>query len=179
MSRLPSAEPSSPAKPVPADPQPAELVPVDASPTEPSSVVPSTAVTLFLCGDVMVGRGIDQILQHPSDPTLHEPHVDNAQQYVRLAEQANGRIPRRAHDDYIWGEALPELKRVAPDWRIINLETAITTSDDFEPRKEVHYRMHPSNVGCLLAPAIDSVVASSARPRAMRWVSPARSAQIR
>ena len=28
------------------------------------------AVTLFLCGDVMLGRGVDQILLHPGDPTL-------------------------------------------------------------------------------------------------------------
>jgi poly-gamma-glutamate capsule biosynthesis protein CapA/YwtB (metallophosphatase superfamily) len=25
-------------------------------------------VTLFLCGDVMLGRGVDQILPHPGDP---------------------------------------------------------------------------------------------------------------
>jgi hypothetical protein len=29
-------------------------------------------ITLFLCGDVMPGRGIDQILPHPGDPRLHE-----------------------------------------------------------------------------------------------------------
>jgi poly-gamma-glutamate capsule biosynthesis protein CapA/YwtB (metallophosphatase superfamily) len=27
-------------------------------------------ITIFLCGDVMIGRGIDQILPHPSDPAL-------------------------------------------------------------------------------------------------------------
>ena len=26
----------------------------------------SESITIFLCGDVMLGRGIDQILQHPS-----------------------------------------------------------------------------------------------------------------
>lgn len=103
----------------------------------------------------MTGRGIDQILQHPGDPTLHEPHVENAQDYVRLAERLHGRIPRRAADDYIWGEALAELERVGPDLRIINLETAVTTSDDFEAMKEVHYRMNPANVGCLRAAGID------------------------
>ena len=34
-----------------------------------------TAITLFLCGDVMTGRGIDQVLPHPGDPRLHEPYV--------------------------------------------------------------------------------------------------------
>ena len=31
------------------------------------------SIRLFLCGDVMTGRGIDQVLPHPNDPTLHEP----------------------------------------------------------------------------------------------------------
>ena len=30
-------------------------------------------LSLFLSGDVMTGRGIDQVLPHPGDPTLHEP----------------------------------------------------------------------------------------------------------
>ena len=30
-------------------------------------------VTLFLAGDVMTGRGIDQILPHPGDPRTFEP----------------------------------------------------------------------------------------------------------
>jgi poly-gamma-glutamate capsule biosynthesis protein CapA/YwtB (metallophosphatase superfamily) len=29
-------------------------------------------VTLFLCGDVMLGRGVDQVLPHPEDPELRE-----------------------------------------------------------------------------------------------------------
>jgi len=53
----------------------------------------SSALTLFLCGDVMTGRGIDQILPHPGDPTLHEAWVPDARQYVSLAEQASGPIP--------------------------------------------------------------------------------------
>ena len=32
---------------------------------------PRTAIALFLCGDVMPGRAIDQILPHPSNPKLH------------------------------------------------------------------------------------------------------------
>ena len=31
------------------------------------------SIRLFLCGDVMTGRGIDQILPHPNNPALHEP----------------------------------------------------------------------------------------------------------
>ena len=47
-------------------------------------------VRLFLCGDAMIGRGIDQILPHPSDPLLHESYTPSALDYVRLAEAANG-----------------------------------------------------------------------------------------
>ena len=32
-------------------------------------------VTLFLCGDVMTGRGIDQVLPHPSDPRIYERYT--------------------------------------------------------------------------------------------------------
>ena len=36
------------------------------------------SLTLFLCGDVMLGRGIDQILPHPGDPRLQETYVGSA-----------------------------------------------------------------------------------------------------
>lgn len=51
-------------------------------------------VRVFLCGDVMTGRGVDQILPHPGDPQLREPHVSDARTYVRLAESVSGPIPR-------------------------------------------------------------------------------------
>ena len=37
------------------------------------------AITLFLCGDVMTGRGIDQILASPCDPALHEGYLESAE----------------------------------------------------------------------------------------------------
>jgi poly-gamma-glutamate capsule biosynthesis protein CapA/YwtB (metallophosphatase superfamily) len=43
---------------------------------------------------------------------------------------------------------------VAPDARIINLETSITTSSNYE-RKGINYRMHPANLPCLTAAKID------------------------
>ena len=52
-------------------------------------------ITLFLCGDVMTGRGVDQILRHPSDPILYESFIEDARQYVALAERVSGPIPRR------------------------------------------------------------------------------------
>jgi poly-gamma-glutamate synthesis protein (capsule biosynthesis protein) len=117
----------------------------------------SNLVRLFLCGDVMTGRGIDQVLPHPSYPRLHEPYLASALHYVDLAERANGPIPRPVDFAYVWGDALAELERMSPDVRIVNLETAVTRSDDWLPRG-INYRMHPENVACLMAAAIDCCV---------------------
>ncbi len=38
----------------------------------------SGLVTLFLCGDVMTGRGIDQVLPHPGNPRICEPYMASA-----------------------------------------------------------------------------------------------------
>lgn len=111
-------------------------------------------ITLLLCGDVMTGRGIDQILPHPSDPELGEPWVRDARDYRTLAEAAHGAIPGGVPASYVWGDALDELERVRPDARIVNLETAVTCSDERAP-KGINYRMHPDNVGCLAVAGID------------------------
>ncbi len=114
------------------------------------------SLRLFLCGDVMTGRGIDQALPHPVDPVLYEPYVRDAREYVDLAETANGPIPRPVTFDYVWGEALQELERASVDLRIINLETAITSEETPWPDKGIHYRMHPLNIGCLSAARISA-----------------------
>src|SRR5512138_2175914 len=111
-------------------------------------------ITLFLSGDVMTGRGVDQILPHPSDPRLHERFVRNALDYVALAERANGRIRRPVDFRYVWGVAPSLLDREAPHVRIANLETSVTTSDD-AARKSINYRMNPRNIGVLTAVRID------------------------
>jgi poly-gamma-glutamate synthesis protein (capsule biosynthesis protein) len=110
---------------------------------------------LFLAGDVMTGRGIDQVLRHPSDPRLHEPYVKSARDYVTLAERESGPIPAPVGFDYVWGEALAVLDRMRPAARIVNLETAITAGGVPSPDKGIHYRMHPGNVGVLTAARID------------------------
>jgi len=125
---------------------------------EKIAVAEGEPLTLFLAGDVMTGRGIDQILPHSVDPRLYEPHVKNAKRYVELAEQANGSIPDGVSHDYVWGDALAELARVAPGARIINLETAVTTSDEYWPGKRIHYRMHPANVPVITVAGIDVCV---------------------
>jgi poly-gamma-glutamate synthesis protein (capsule biosynthesis protein) len=105
--------------------------------------------TIFLCGDVMTGRGIDQILPYPGDPALRESVVTDARTYVTLAERVNGEIPRPVPFAWPWGDVLSVLDELAPDVRLINLETAVTTAGDFAPGKAVHYRMNPANAGCL------------------------------
>ncbi len=115
---------------------------------------------LFLCGDVMCGRGIDQVMAHPCSPELNESYVRSAEDYVRLAEEANGRIPRRNGPAYVWGVALDELKRMQPQARIINLETAVTRSND-RAEKGINYRMSPENADCLKEAAIDCCVLSN------------------
>ena len=102
----------------------------------------------------MCGRGIDQVLEHPCSPEIYEDYMRSAEDYVRLAEQVNGPIPRRNGPSYVWGAALAQLERMKPDARIINLETAVTRSNDYM-RKGINYRMSPENAGCLRAARID------------------------
>lgn len=113
---------------------------------------------LFLAGDVMTGRGIDQVLRHPVDPRLHESYVKTARRYVALAETEHGEIPAPVGWSYVWGDALEELERMAPAARVINLETSVTTSDDWLRTKGIHYRMHPENVAVLEAMGVDVCV---------------------
>jgi len=117
----------------------------------------SILIVLFLSGDVMTGRGIDQILPHPSDPVLYEPAMKSAKAYVQLTEEATGPISTPVDFAYIWGDALAELQHIAPDARIINLETAVTRSKNWED-KGINYRMSPDNVACLTVAQIDCAV---------------------
>ena len=117
-----------------------------------------TELRLFLAGDVMTGRGIDQALAQHCDPVLYESWVRDARDYLALAERTNGPIAVPLAPEAIWGDALAELDRALPDLRIVNLETAITTAGDAWPGKGIHYRMHPDNVGVLGAAHIDACV---------------------
>lgn len=113
---------------------------------------------LFLCGDVMPGRGIDQILPYPSRPPLYEPCVRDAREYVTLAEAVNGPLPRDAGFGYVWGDALDELRQQSPQLRLVNLETSITTAEDYWRGKGINYRMHPGNTPLLTTAGIDGCV---------------------
>ena len=118
----------------------------------------SGLVTLFLCGDVMLGRGVDQVLPHPGDPQLREGAVRDARAYVRLAERAHGPIRQPVGFSWPWGDALAVLEEVAPDARVINLETSVTRSADFQAGKAVHYRMSPDNLPAVTVAHPDACV---------------------
>ena len=80
----------------------------------------------FLCGDLMTGRGIDQILPISNTPILIERHVRDARVYIALAGKPNGIIPNAVDYRYVWGEALEILDGIQPTARIVNLETSTT-----------------------------------------------------
>ena len=103
----------------------------------------------------MCGRGIDQMLAHSVDPALHEPSGISARDYVRLAERRNGPIARPLSCAAMWGHAAREWRRRPTHARIINLETALTTSDDWQD-KGINYRAHPANVQCLRTAGVDA-----------------------
>lgn len=122
-------------------------------------------VALCLCGDVMTGRGVDQILPHPCPPDIFEPWLRDAREYVKMAEAANGPISRPVDFGYPWGDARRALE--SADVRIVNLETAVTADGQPQVDKGIQYRMHPDNVPCLAAARID--VCTLANNHALDW----------
>lgn len=98
-------------------------------------------LNLFLCGDVMLGRGIDQLFMHKNNPILYESYMTDARDYVPNSIDLNNPKPY----DYIWGDLLSNNDFNKSDLRIINLETSVTTSDDYQ-NKPVLYRMNPLNI---------------------------------
>jgi poly-gamma-glutamate capsule biosynthesis protein CapA/YwtB (metallophosphatase superfamily) len=110
---------------------------------------------LVLAGDVMTGRGVDQILPRPGPPCLHEEYVVDARSYVDLAERVNGPIPKPVVTAWPWGDALAAMEAAGPGVRLMNLETSVTRSDELAPGKAVRYRMNPDNIDCLAAAQVD------------------------
>jgi poly-gamma-glutamate capsule biosynthesis protein CapA/YwtB (metallophosphatase superfamily) len=115
----------------------------------------SNQIVLFLCGDVMTGRGIDQVLPKPGNPVIYESYIKDARKYVKIAEQVNGPIPQPVPYEYIWGHVLQVFDEIKPDAKIINLETSITTNPEYWPGKGIQYRMNPENIRVLNAAGID------------------------
>ena len=110
---------------------------------------------LFLCGDVMTGRGVDQVMPHSVNPRIYESYIKDARDYVRLAERKHGNIEDPVSYDYIWGDAMEVWNSFDPVFKIINLETSVTDDGDPWPGKGIHYRMHPGNTRLLSTAGID------------------------
>lgn len=125
---------------------------------------------LALGGDVMIGRGIDQIMHHPGDPELHEGWARSALRYVELAEARSGPVPRGVDPSYVWGDSLARLADAAVDIRVVNLETSLTARGDPWPGKGIHYRAHPENADTLVAAGIDAV--TIANNHVLDWSEP-------
>lgn len=125
---------------------------------------------IFLGGDVMMGRGIDQAMKRPGDPTLYESWAKSAIEYLHLAETKNGPIPRPMPPGYVWGDALGILGDAGADARIVNLETAVTDRGEPWPGKGIHYRMHPANLEAISVAGIDCCVL--ANNHALDWSYP-------
>lgn len=133
-------------------------------------MVAGRSVLLALTGDVMLGRGVDQIMPEPVNPVLYETWVESALRYVELAEARSGPVPRNVEPSYVWGETLSLLEELGPDVRVVNLETAITDRGEPWPNKGIHYRMSPSHVGALVAGGVD--VAVLANNHVLDWSLP-------
>lgn len=125
---------------------------------------------IALAGDVMIGRGVDQIMRSPSDPVLYEGSARSALRYVELAERQSGPLPRGVDPAYVWGDTLDRLDGLDVDVRFVNLETALTARGHPWPGKGIHYRANPANADCLAAAGIDAV--TLANNHVLDWSEP-------
>ncbi|CAN5841153.1 hypothetical protein BH23ACT4_BH23ACT4_09540 [soil metagenome] len=78
-------------------------------------------VRLFVSGEVMTGRGIDQTWRLP----------------VSRRCTSRGLSPLSRYVEYVWGDALAVLRESGVDARIINLETSVTDRRGFPWPAEV------------------------------------------
>jgi poly-gamma-glutamate capsule biosynthesis protein CapA/YwtB (metallophosphatase superfamily) len=112
-------------------------------------------LTVFLGGDAMLGRGVDQVLLRPGPRRLYESSVKDAREYVALAAAKNGTVPFPVPSSWVWGDAPGEIARHGARVRIVNLETAVTTRGTPWPGKGIHYRMSPANAAALSDLGVD------------------------
>jgi poly-gamma-glutamate capsule biosynthesis protein CapA/YwtB (metallophosphatase superfamily) len=88
----------------------------------PASSADSSRVTLCLCGDVMTGRGIDQVLPHPCDPVLYEEGYEEFRDdlgllYFVTLDRMTGRLERlRMTPTRISGFQVHRASGPAADW---------------------------------------------------------------
>lgn len=105
----------------------------------------------------MTGRGIDQLFAVHNPDSFGKPDYVPAMQYLSWSAMLYGAEAMPLRHDYIWGSGLSVLEAAKPDLKLVNLETAITTSSAWEP-KTFTFRMHPDNTGCLSVAGLDCCV---------------------
>ena len=115
---------------------------------------------IMLSGDVMLGRGIDSILPNPLPDVIKERNMNKSSGYRELAEKKCGCKIGKVNFDYIWGDLLKVDAIMEPDFRIINLETTVTQSYQFDP-KGINYRMNPKNLKVFDSFKIDAAILSN------------------
>ncbi|KAE8391954.1 hypothetical protein BDV23DRAFT_182075 [Aspergillus alliaceus] len=106
---------------------------------------PPKSYTLTFTGDVMLGRLVDQLFPtHNSNPSTQSTLSTFLNAHPALKSYSH-RSP--------WGTTLPLFH--TSDLNLINLETAVTTSNTPWPNKAFNYRMHPDNLKALKEARID------------------------
>lgn len=123
---------------------------------------PRPDTTLFLCGDVMTGQGIDPLLS-PEFEHLSSRSMASALDYVHgadaagVAHAAGEPLPRPVCFAYPWGDALTLLRREQPDLRLVSLEATITARGT-PSAMPVQARLPPQQLPALAALGVDGVV---------------------
>jgi len=108
-------------------------------PSPASNTSKSPGLSINFCGDVMLGRLVDQLLS---------PHVNEPEDMAHLKLLKHKYFDASSVDfAYPWGNLLRYFKNA--DLNVINLETSITTHDKKWPDKAFNFRMHPGNVKTL------------------------------
>lgn len=105
----------------------------------------------------MTGRTIDQLFPTHNADDFGKPGNVPAAQYRAWSAACNGELQTPVRHDYIWGEVLAILDNAQPDFRLVNLETAITRHDSWE-KKAFNFRMHPDNMPCLSVAKLDCCI---------------------
>ena len=124
---------------------------------DPERAPPPPRLVLALGGNMMTGRGVDQVLPHPGAPRLWESYAKSALDYVALAEAESGSVPQPLAYEELWGEALELLEASNAAARVVNLETSVTAAGEPWEGKAVHDRMSPENAPVLAAAELSCV----------------------
>ncbi|CAM9720191.1 unnamed protein product [Chrysoparadoxa australica] len=108
---------------------------------------PAEPITLAFTGDCMVSKLIDQLLPHPStDWYLGQGQIERDR--IDYYNQSDDYLYKRP-----WGTMLDHMRD--SDLCLINLESAVTASDNEWTGKTWHFKMHPDNIDVLTAAGVD------------------------